>query len=355
MKLSGYLMSRDTIIAQIIDGELTTVHEPLLPFYLKTHPDIDGWLESRAIDGPRANARLLKKALGLSDLDDASMVLQVNAATITDTYWIRDNQNSNLSYRDIVFRENRFDKLALYGDPDSFNYGYAPTPELTNIGSFEKCWRLIGSRWWLYKQGNELERFSEKFIYEFGRALGLSMAEYELDRRFIRTPDFTDGAKVNFEAAEGIVGGNENYEFNFRSFEKLSSDVARQYVAMLYLDTLCMNMDRHTKNYGVLRSIQTGKVLSLAPIFDHNVALLSRGYPRNRERQNDKLITFFFELLKKEPMAYRYFCGLNLPAIDRSLILSCYEKVPLDVDREFLCDFIISADEQIQAAKMKMR
>jgi hypothetical protein len=181
------------------------------------------------------------------------------------------------------------------------------------------------------------------------------MAEYDSDGRFIRSPDFTDGARVNFETAEGIVGDNEDYEFNFRLFERLSSDFARKYIAMLYLDALCMNMDRHTKNYGVLRDVQTGQVLLLAPIFDHNIALLSRGYPKNRERQNDKLVTLFIEFLKKEPKAYRYFRDLDFPAIDCGLILSCCENAAIDVDRTFLCDFILSADEQIQAAKMKMR
>lgn len=350
MSLNGHLMSRNNIVAQIIEGELVNVLETFLPFYLRMHPDIEGWLEGRAVDGTRANARLLKKAPGLNGLDDASLVLYVNAATITDTHWIRTH-GSNSLYKNIAFRGNSFDKLALCGDPSGLNDCYVSTPELTNIGSFEKCWRLIDGHWWLYKQENDLERFSEMFVYEFGKALGLSMAEYELDGRFIRTPDFTDGAKVNFEAAEGIVGDNEDYTFNFRSFEKLSSGVARQYVAMLYLDTLCMNMDRHTKNYGFLRDAQSGKVLSLAPLFDHNVAPLARGYPGNRWRHNDKLVELFLELLKQEPNAYRYFCALNLPTIDRSLILSCCEKIPIDVDRDFLCDFILNADRQIQKFK----
>lgn len=352
MKLNGFLMSRDNVIAQTIDGELTKVHKTLLPLYLKTHPDIESWLESRAVDGTRANVRLLKGVLGLNGLDDASLVLRVNAAVITDSYWIR-NHDGNLSYKDIMFKGNKFDKLALYGDSEGLSYGYAPTPELTNIGSFEKCWRLIDGSWWLYKQGNDLERFSEIFVYEFGKALGLSVAKYEPDGTFIRTPDFTDGAKVNFEAAEGIVGDNEDYAFNFRSFEKLSSEVARQYVAMLYMDTLCMNMDRHTKNYGVLRDVQTGKVLSLAPLFDHNVALLARGYPGSRERRNDKLIELFIKLLKQEPMAFQYFSSLKLPAIDCGVILSCCEKIPIDVDHGFLCNFILNADRQIQRFKMR--
>ena len=48
----------------------------------------------------------------------------------------------------------------------------AHTPELTNTGSFEKCWRLIGGEWWMYKRADRLALFSELFVYELGTALG---------------------------------------------------------------------------------------------------------------------------------------------------------------------------------------
>jgi len=347
MKLNGYLMSRDTVIAEVVNSELKIINEELLPFFLRRNSDIESWLENRAIDGHRTNSRLLKKAMRLSNYDDIAVVLKVKAATIIDTYWFKDSSESSLTYEDIVFKENVFDKLALYGDPDSFNYNYSSTPELTNIGSFEKCWRLIDGHWWLYKKGNELERFSELFICEFGKALSLSMAEYELDDDYVRSWDFTNGASVNYEAAEGIVGDNDEYVFNFQAFEEISQEVARQYIVMIYVDTLCFNMDRHTKNYGILRDVQTGKVLELAPNYDNNIALISRGYPKNVERRNDKLVELFFELLNKQPQALKYFKELHLPKLDRTLILKCCKKVQIKVDEEFICSFILNANEQI--------
>lgn len=58
-------------------------------------------------------------------------------------------------YEDIRFKENYFSELALRGDPDSFSNRPSRTPELTNIGSFEKCWKLIDGEWWMYKSGAE--------------------------------------------------------------------------------------------------------------------------------------------------------------------------------------------------------
>lgn len=85
--------------------------------------------------------------------------------------------------------------------------------ELTNIGSFGKCWRLKDGVWWLYKQADALELFSEYFICLLGKRFGFDMAEYipcsdyvRPKTRAIKTRDFTDGAGVNFEPLDAIMG-----------------------------------------------------------------------------------------------------------------------------------------------------
>lgn len=63
-----------------------------------------------------------------------------------------------------AFQERLFSTPALKGDYNSFVSAQASreihtqehTQELTNIGSFEKCWRLKDGVWWLYKQADAL-------------------------------------------------------------------------------------------------------------------------------------------------------------------------------------------------------
>jgi hypothetical protein len=55
-------------------------------------------------------------------------------------------------------------------------------------------------------------------------------------------------------------------------------------------------MDRHENNFGVLRDSDTGAVLSLAPFYDHNIALVARGYPNRAP--GDRLISDFVELVR---------------------------------------------------------
>jgi len=347
MKFDGFLMSRDIVIAEIKDTGIIPVIDKLLPFYLKNFSDFECWLEDRAIDRHRTNSRLLKKALRLTTEEDAEIVLKVNAATITDCYWFKP-RNSSLTYDNIRFKENTFDKLALYGDPDSFNQDYMATPELTNIGSFEKCWKKFNGEWWLYKQGNENELFSELFVYELGRALGFQMAEYELDGKYIRSRDFTKATSVNFESINGIVGENEDYEVNFNAIVRLSGQVAKDYITIIYLDTLCFNMDRHTKNYGILRNCETGVVIGLAPNFDNNIALIARGYPTNLTREKDKLIELFMTFLKGNPLALEYFENLQYPEITDNLLNSCFNRIPIEVNRSAIAQFILNGKTQMQ-------
>ena len=103
-----YIMSCDIPVAKWVQNKLTVTNDALLPLYLKKFANADAWLETRAIDTHRANSRLLKKALHLTEKDDVSTVMQVNAATVTDTYWIKP-LDSELTYADV-----KYDNCLLY-------------------------------------------------------------------------------------------------------------------------------------------------------------------------------------------------------------------------------------------------
>lgn len=133
-----YIMSKDIAVARWQDNSLEILNENLLPLHFRYAHDVFKWIKSRAIDSKRSNSRLLKKALRMTAKDDISTVLSVNAATITDNYWIKPI-NSNLTYADVRFDNDYCSNLALTGNYDSFNRvansKTSKTPELTNIGN----------------------------------------------------------------------------------------------------------------------------------------------------------------------------------------------------------------------------
>lgn len=346
LEITGNLMSGDYPIARIENGLIAESDEALLPLYLKRTKDVEGWLVSRAIDSHRTNSRLLKKALRLRQADDVSTALAVNAATITDRYWFRPN-GSDDTYEDIRFKENYFDELALRGDPDSFSREPSRTPELTNTGSFEKCWKLISGKWWMYKSGNELEIFSELFICKLGEKLGLDMAHYEMDGKYIRSVDFTDGAKVNFESMKALVDDDEDYAHCFDVLYALSPELARQYLVLIRMDSICFNMDRHTENFGLLRDVHTGEILSLAPNYDNNIALIARGYVSDVSRKQDALIRFFREFVMSREQAGEMYRQMDLPVITARMIDQCMDEIPIEVNRDYTRAFILNGQEII--------
>ncbi len=339
------ILSRDTIVAVWKENEFHVLNEGLLPLYLKRVNDVKSWLETRAIDSHRANSRLLKKALRLAEKDDVSTVLHVRAATITDTYWVRAI-GSDLKYEDVRFNKDYFSNLALRGLYSSFNSAAkrkdTKTPELTNIGSFEKCWKLKDGKWWIYKSANQKEQFSELFVYELGKALGMNMAHYEKDDKCVRSLDFTDSANVILEPAFSFMGDEEDYIKVVEKLKELCPKAIPDYIKMIFLDTITANPDRHTGNFGLLRDANTGELLGLAPNFDNNMALIARGYPTSKAT-NDLLITLFNELLEKHP-EYKD-C---LPKVTEKMIENVINKLNMKVRSQVVVDFVMKRYQAIK-------
>ena len=332
------ILSGDTLVAKWIDGNLEIINEALLPLYLKRIKNADMWLETRAIDSHRANSRLLKKALRLAEKDDISTVIHVNGATITDNYWIRP-LGSDLKYEDIRFSDDYFSNLALKGTYNSFNLAASSkrsrTPELTNVGSFEKCWKLHDGKWWMHKKANHEEMFSELFVYEFGKLLGMNMAVYERGDACVKSLDFTDSATINFEPASTFMGDNEEYLDVIDALQRLCPQAIPDYIRMIFLDTICANPDRHTNNFGFLRDVTSGELLGLAPNFDNNMALIARGYPA-KPKANDLLIQLFNEVLEEYPEYRNY-----LPEIKEETIRDVIANLHMRVKTQSVVDLVI--------------
>ena len=333
------ILSGNTLVATWDNKKLTVHNDSLLPLYFKKYKDADSWLETRAIDSHRANSRLLKKALRLANKDDISTVIHVNAATITDNYWIRPI-GSALTHADVKFDNDYFASLALHGNYDSFNRaasrGHTNSPELTNIGSFEKCWRLKSGEWWMHKKATLPEMFSELFVYELGVALGMNMAIYERGTGCIKTKDFTSHATVNFEPASAFMGDNEDYLEVIEALERICPEAIPDYIRMIFMDTICANPDRHTNNFGLMRDVKNGKLLGLAPNYDNNMALISRGYP-TKPSTNDLLISLFRDVMDAYPEYKEY-----IPTVTEEIIDTVIQKINMKVKAKEIKEYVLA-------------
>lgn len=351
----GMILSGNTPVAKVECGHVRPILPERMPLYLARGGDLEYWFEGRAIDRHRPNSRLLKKVLRLADTEDVSTVLRVHAATITDDYWFRTEDEPDLTWDQVRFSENCFAEIALTGSANSMDRRYTPaqlrsaTPELTNTGSFEKCWKLESGSWYLYKQGTALEYFSELFVSRLGAAFGISSAQYMEADGYVKTKDFTEG-RYNFEPAAALVGENDDYIFNYDRIEALKPGLGRAYADLMYMDALCFNMDRHTNNYGFLRDREAGEILSMAPNFDNNIALISRGYVENPTQSNELLIDLFLELLRERQISF------TPPALDAKFVQELVSTTlpNEDIDRGYVSTLIQSRRQQIVAGIQKL-
>lgn len=306
----------------------------MLPYHFAKGGSLEDWLGRRAMDcHSRTNARLLRRALRIEDTGAEWISFRVEGASITDTYWLKP-QGSSLTYGDIQFQENAYWRFALNGPSvDDFSSPISRTPELTNTGSFEKCWKKETDGWWLYKHGKPENIFSELMAYELGKCLGFSMAYYEfVDQQTVRTRDFTGGAQVNFETARGLGLRADHHIDNYQQLIQIAPRLAMEYAQMVTLDALIYNADRHADNFGVLRDVGTGTILSLAPNYDNNLSLLALGIP-NKEAGVDFLRDW-------QNLILFYRIPLALPRITPEKIMALAEGIPCQVDKQTAVDFL---------------
>ena len=198
----------------------------------------------------------------------------------------------------------------------------------------------------MVKTADQKQQFSEIFIYELGKDLGFHMAEYVRCDKSVMTRDFTENGKYNFEPAYSFMGDNEDYIAVVNKLQDLAPQTIPDYVRMIFMDTITANPDRHTFNFGLLRDAETGKIVSLAPNFDNNMALIARGYPKNIQRKKDVLINCFNDLMKFDPSLKKY-----IPFLSEEDIKTVLKKVNMKVKTDAIISFIMNGYNQIDGVK----
>ena len=131
---------------------------------------------------------------------------------------------------------------------------------------------------------------------------------------------------MNFEPMRSLADDDEDYENGFNILNEISPDIAGQYLLLLWMDTVCYNMDRHTENFGLLRDVKTGRIISLAPNYDNNIALIAKGYPTDVRREHDGLIGFLRTFIQSSEEAHEMYRQMKPPEITERMIDECMDE-----------------------------
>ncbi len=307
----GQVMSGDRVVADIENDKISVTDKERCPYFLMYQTDdIKDWLEDRAFDSTRGHSRTLKRISNLVTKTDAEIALHFFGATITDNYWIKTSDNENLTYEDVRYKTDQLFLLALYGDSSDLDHNPEDinSPQFTVSGCLEKGWTIENGEWFLYKRENPIEQFNELFVSDVSNAVGVKSVVYLPTKAGVKSANFA--VDYNFEDMKGIIGENGYADYN-SVYDKIKTlfgeKAALDYVKLLYVDAVCCNQDRHSKNFGILRDINSGAFVSLAPNYDYNISLFgdSVGVDFKKDAVVEKLIRDFCKLIDDKDIELR--------------------------------------------------
>ena len=73
-----------------------------------------------------------------------------------------------------------------------------------------------------------------------------------------------------------IAAGDARFPAALSILYHADAEMMQAYRSMTVFDTLICNRDRHGGNFGILRDNLSGKILGMAPLYDHNLALFAQ-------------------------------------------------------------------------------
>ena len=344
----GQVMSFDRVVAKIENDIVKVTDKNRCPYFLMNCSDIKLWLEDRSFDTTRGHSRTLRRISQLTNKTEAEISLRFYGATVTDNYWVKTEENLNLTYDEVRFKTDQLFHLALLGDTSDLNHNPEDimSPQFTVPGNLEKGWNLENGKWYLYKRDNTVEQFNELFVSDISKSLNIPTAVYELTPLGIKTENFAAGK--NFEDMQGILMNHEfDYSYAYETIEKLfGSKAAFDYIKLIYVDALCCNTDRHNKNFGILRNQETGEFISLAPNFDFNQSIFGNNVVdvvHTKKPSADLLITDFLKLIKDKNIDY-----YTIPCLTESDIRHATQREKGSVLYEPAVRYILQRQELIR-------
>ena len=255
------------------------------------------WLQNRSIDlNTFQHRQLARELLGTRDKTAIAIVTHMFSVTDTFTCFIE----GEFQPREKLCNpesQNDISGFILVSSDTSLNKAARVTPNASTDGSYTKTWRFEDNRWWLYKLQSEEATNSEVEISKALRACGWDAAEYQ----------YVEGYKTRVKSLNFVHEGEffEPYDSFRYSFMDRSDDdrviynnisslgiaFEEAWIRILLADALFMNTDRHMRNFGFIRSAETGRVLRMAPNYDNNQA-----YTANPGRSyTDAMLKEFFK------------------------------------------------------------
>lgn len=246
------------------------------------------WWEERAIPATRDG---WQKQRLTHQLPNAKTLLEKsNALSLSDCYWINDPTNPK-QWGEINFFTNPFsDDLGMItlGEESLTKHLDLFSPNASLTGDLEKKWVCDGEKRLLLKGGRGL---SNQEVYNEVIASALykrvlnegEFVPYHLVKENNKTYCYCENMLrkdeefvplFNLLQKEQKPNDQSLYKFIQSTLQKTNLPNVNGYLTKLFLtDAILANTDRHTRNFGVMRNVETLQFTRFAPIFDSGASL----------------------------------------------------------------------------------
>lgn len=276
--------------------EITNIEYAPLSFYNAYHnasisnvKAMNQWFQGRAIPSSRKNLKHLLERLNVSSPSD--LLNKEFALSLSDQYWIVE-EHSRIQWEDINFFTHDFNSTGfLRASLDDSSHSYTvqndslKTPNNTTDGMLPKGWAIENNKQVLIKGTYtrfEQEPFNEWLASQICKRLGFDYCNYIVDWHTIKQD------KVIVSKCENFINENEEIISAYDVFQSLKKentindyehyvrilenhgilDARKKITEMFVVDYLTMNVDRHLKNFGIIRNVEILKWERVTPIFD---------------------------------------------------------------------------------------
>lgn len=259
--------------------------------HLNALKELNNWYQNRGIPQYRDELDDLLLKLNIDNVKELKR--NSYALSLSDQYWFHSIEDE-LEWKDVNFFTNDFDYLefvnAVFSSSSSVSELLSNSPNYSTDGMVKKAWIIEkdGIRALLkggYKKSCQ-EPYNELLASDICNALDMEHTTYYLkkvgDQIVSACPSFIDENTELIPAADIFFlekKSNQKNDYNYYISileEKGIKNAREQMENMLVLDYIMLNEDRHLRNFGIIRNVETLEWIKVAPIYDTGQSLLSQ-------------------------------------------------------------------------------
>lgn len=287
--MTQYILYNDDVrvarfsVSKSVISEYFPEKPELLPMQIRrsTAEGFSSWLRERAVDLTSVQHRNLMNEL-LGSRDKTILALRTHMFSISDTFTCFEA--GDFTPRLQLCKpenQNTVSNFILVSSDTSLRNLQVATPNASTDGSFTKTWKYEKGAWWLYKLQPTVASKAEVEISRILREIGWDAAEYAYMgsfRKRVKSRNFLQ-PKEFFEPYDSFRfffdDPSDDEDVIYQNIASLGPEFEKAWKRILIADAAFLNTDRHMRNYGFIRSSETGEVLRMAPNFDNNQAYLA--------------------------------------------------------------------------------